>query len=153
MNTNSNNNQETNKSPISISVTVETHINAPIEKVWASWTEPSQITKWCFASNDWEAPHAENDLRTGGKFKTVMAAKNGSNSFDFEGLYTNVKTFELIEYKMSDDRHVKIEFTKLPDGIKVTETFDIENVNSKDMQQAGWQAILDNFKKYTESNN
>lgn len=135
-----------------VTVTVETVINAPIEKVWKCWTEPNHITQWCHASDDWEAPHAENDLRVGGKFKTFMAAKDRSFSFDFGGIYTKVKEFELIEYDLGDGRHVKIEFTKLPEGIKVTETFEIEGTHSKEMQQAGWQAILDNFKKHVENN-
>ena len=134
------------------SITVETIVKAPIEKVWETWTEPRHIIKWAFAQDDWEAPAAENDVRTGGKFKTVMAAKDKSTSFDFTGVYTNVKQLELIEYDMDDGRHVKIEFTKLPEGIKVTETFDIESENPKEMQRAGWQAILDNYKKYTEKN-
>lgn len=134
------------------SVTVETIINAPLEKVWATWTEPNHIVKWCFASDDWEAPHAENDVRVGGKFKTVMAAKDKSTSFDFWGTYTNIKDLELIEYVLGDGRYVKVQFTKVGDQVKVTETFDIENLHPKETQRAGWQAILDNFKKYTESN-
>jgi uncharacterized protein YndB with AHSA1/START domain len=134
-------------------VTVETLINAPLEKVWECWSKPEHITKWCFASDDWEAPHATNDLRTGGKFTTRMSAKDGSSGFDFGGTYREVKDLELIEYNIDgDNRHVKIQFEKLPDGVKVTETFEIENINSAELQRSGWQAILDNFKKYTESN-
>ncbi len=132
------------------SVTVETIVNAPIEKVWETWTEPKHIVNWAFAQDDWEAPSAEHDLRIGGKFNTVMAAKDGSFKFDFGGVYTNVVNFELIEYEFGG-RHAKIVFTKLPEGIKVTETFEIEEVNSIEKQRSGWQAIMDNFKKYTES--
>lgn len=108
--------------------------------------------KWAFASDDWEAPAAENDVRVGGKFKTVMAAKDKSTSFDFTGLYTSVKNYELIEYDIDDGRHVKVEFAKLPEGVRVTETFEPEKINPEDMQRSGWQAILDNFKKYADSN-
>lgn len=131
-------------------ITVETTVNASIEKVWERWTGPNHIPKWAFASDDWEAPHAENDVRTGGKFKTVMAAKDKSASFDFEGTYTNVKKHELIEYDIADGRHVKIEFAQTPNGVKITETFEMENENSREMQQGGWQAFLENFKKYAE---
>ncbi len=133
-------------------ITVETIVNAPIEKVWETWTEPKHITKWAFASDDWEAPHAENDIRTGGKFSTTMAAKDKSASFNFNGVYTNVKAYELIEYDIEGGRHVKIQFTKQPNGIKITETFDIEYSNSIDLQKDGWQAILENYKKYIENN-
>lgn len=134
------------------SITVETTVNAPIEKVWNSWSEPAHITKWCQASDDWHAPYADNDLRTNGKFKTTMAAKDGSFSFDFEGEYSNVEKHKLIEYQMGDGRKVKVEFEDLGNSTRVTETFDPEDTNPIEMQRGGWQAILDNFKRYTENN-
>ncbi len=147
-----------NKNPI----TVETIVKAPIAKVWEYWNKPEHIVNWAFASDDWEAPEAENDLRTGGKFKTTMAAKDKSASFDFTGIYTKVMEHELIEYDMDDHRHVKVEFNQLsadaealadkPEGVKVSVTFDPENENSEEKQRDGWQAISDNFKKYVEGN-
>ena len=133
-------------------ITIETLINAPIEKVWEYWTKPEHITQWAFASDDWEAPEAENDVRTGGTFKTVMAAKDGSTRFDFAGTYTDVKEGETIAYDMADGRHVATAFAETPDGVRVTETFDPEKENALEMQRAGWQAILENFKKYVEAN-
>lgn len=132
-------------------VTVKATVNAPIEKVWTSWNEPSHITKWCQASADWHAPFAENDLKNGGKFKTTMAAKDGSFSFDFGGTYTNVQRHQLIEYVMDDQRRVKILFESKGNQTEVTETFDPENTHDIEMQRGGWQAILDSFKRYTES--
>lgn len=132
-------------------VTIETTINAPVEKVWKAWSEPQHITKWCAASDDWHAPKAENDLRTGGTFSTRMEAKDGSFGFDFGGVYDNVKMNELIEYTMGDGRKVLVTFSPSGDQTKIVETFDAENTNPVEMQKGGWQAILDNFKKYTES--
>lgn len=131
-------------------ITVSTTVNAPIEKVWECWTKPEHITKWNFASDDWETTYAVNDVRTGGKFKSTMAAKDKSASFDFEGTYTEVKEHELMEYDMSDGRHVSVRFEEEDGGVSVTETFDPESENSEAMQREGWQAILDNFKKYSE---
>src|SRR2546423_201768 len=105
-------------------ITVETTINAPLEKVWEFWTKPEHIVKWAFASEDWEAPSAENDVRVGGKFKTVMAAKDGSTSFDFAGTYTAVENKKLIEYNIIDGRHVKTEFLQLPEEVQIVETFE-----------------------------
>ena len=68
-------------------ITVQTIVNAPVQKVWSAWNQPEHITKWCQASPDWHAPFAENNLRKDGKFKTTMAAKDGSVSFDFEGVH------------------------------------------------------------------
>lgn len=134
-----------------ISVTVEALVNAPVEKVWKTWNTPEDITKWCQASDDWHAPYAENDLRKGGKFKTTMAAKDGSFSFDFGGEYTNVEINKVIEYVMEDGRKTKIVFTAQGNETKIVETFDAESENPVEFQQQGWQAILNNFKKYTES--
>jgi uncharacterized protein YndB with AHSA1/START domain len=135
-----------------MSITVEAVINAPAEKVWKFWTIPEHIMQWNNASDDWHTPHAENDLREGGKFLARMEACDGSMGFDFEGLYEKVDLNKLIEYRLADGRKVRIRF--LPDGIrtKIVETFDAENTNSPEMQKAGWQAILNNFKKYTERN-
>ncbi len=134
-------------------ITVETIVNAPVAKVWDAWTSPSHITHWAFASDDWEAPRAENDICQGGKFVTTMAAKDKSQSFDFGGVYTHVVVNKAIEYTIDDGRKVSVSFVEDAEGkaTRVTETFDMESVNSEDLQRAGWQAILDNFKKYTET--
>ena len=135
-----------------VTITVENTVNAPVEKVWKFWTEPKHITQWVFASDDWHAPNAENDLRTGGQFKTRMEAKDGSMGFDFGGVYTNIEHHKLIEYTMGDGRKVRITFSGQGNEIKVVETFEAENENSPEMQRSGWQAILDNFRKYAEAN-
>lgn len=132
-------------------ITVQATINAPIEKVWKYWNEPNHITQWAFASDDWHAPKAENDLRTGGKFSTTMAAKDGSFSFDFGGIYTKVENHKTIEYTIADGRKVKISFVQDGNQTKVVETFEPENENPEEMQRGGWQAILDNFKKHAET--
>lgn len=133
-------------------ITVETTVNAPVKKVWSYWSTPEHIMQWCQASDDWHAPYADNDLKTGGKFKTTMAAKDGSFSFDFEGVYDKVEEYKTIEYTMPDGRKVSVHFTADGDQTKVTETFDPETTHSAEMQKSGWQAILDNFKKHTEAN-
>lgn len=131
-------------------ITVEATVNAPVEKVWTYWNEPTHITQWCAASDDWHAPHAENDLRKDGKFKTTMAAKDGSFSFDFGGVYTKVEPNRSIQYTMDDGRKVSVAFTAQGNATKVTETFEAEDTNPVEMQRGGWQAILNNFKSYTE---
>ena len=133
-------------------ITVEATIKAPIEKVWKYWTEPNHIMRWYNASDDWHAPYAENDLRVNGKFKTTMAAKDGSAGFDFEGVYTNVQLYKAIDYTIADGRKVTITFSTQGDQTKVVETFEPETINPTEMQRGGWQAIVDNFKKYTEAN-
>ncbi len=131
-------------------ITVETIVNAPVEKVWASWTEPQHITQWNHASDDWHCPKSSNDLRVGGVFSATMAAKDGSFSFDFEGVYDAVKPFEYLEYTIGDGRKVTVTFSQNEGTTHVVEEFEAETQNPAEMQQAGWQAILNNFKAYTE---
>ncbi|MFZ1368784.1 MAG: SRPBCC family protein [Ferruginibacter sp.] len=134
------------------SITVETIVQAPVEKVWECWTKPEHITGWNNASDDWHTPRAENDLREGGKFLSRMEARDGSMGFDFRGVYDAVKPNELIAYTLEDNRKVHIVFTGSGNETTVTETFEAENENSIELQRSGWQAILNNFKSYTESN-
>jgi len=133
-------------------ITIQVTIDAPIEKVWEYWNKPEHIVKWAFASDDWEAPSAENDLRVGGKFKTVMSAKDKSSRFDFIGTYTAVDHHERIEYTIDDGRKVSTVFESMGDKTKATTSFEPEHQNSEEMQRSGWQAILDNLKKHVENN-
>lgn len=134
------------------SITVSVNINANLETVWNKFTLPEHIIHWNFASDDWCSPKAENDLRVGGKFHSRMEAKDGSFGFDFEGTYLQVKPMEFIEYILADERKVKILFETKEHQTLITETFDAENENPIEMQKGGWQAILNNFKKYVEQN-
>lgn len=132
------------------SITVEAEINAPVNKVWTLWTTPNDIKQWNNASADWHTPHAENDLRAGGTFLARMEARDGSFGFDFAGVYDEVKPDERIAYTLDDGRKVTVVFENQGNQTKVVETFEAENENALELQRNGWQAILDNFKKYVE---
>ncbi len=133
-------------------ITVDATVNASVEKVWKLWTQPEHITKWNNASDDWYTPRAENDLRVGGKFLSRMEARDGSFGFDFGGVYDVIKPKEYIEYTIGDGRKVKINFADNGNETKIVQTFEPETENPIEMQRGGWQAILNSFKKYTESN-
>ncbi|SHJ69324.1 Uncharacterized conserved protein YndB, AHSA1/START domain [Arenibacter nanhaiticus] len=133
-------------------ITVQTTIQSNIDKVWNHWTKSEHITNWNFATDEWCCPKAENDLKPKGTFSWRMEAKDGSMGFDFNGNYEKVIERELITYKMEDGRWVKIEFSVKGNEVTIRETFDAEGTNSDEQQRAGWQAILENFKKYVESN-
>ena len=131
-------------------LTVQCTVNVPVAKAWQYWTEPAHIMNWNNASDDWHTPKASNDLRTGGRFVYTMAAKDGSVSFDFSGTYTEVTEHQRIAYTLDDERKVDITFEAVGDTTKVTESFEAEDMNSLELQQGGWQAILDNYKKCVE---
>ena len=135
----------------STKITVQGTVKAPVANVWKRWTTPEHIIQWNSPSDDWHTPRAENDLRVGGKFLSRMEAKDGSFGFDFAGVYDEVVTNQRIAYTMEDGRKVEIDFTEQGDETHVVTVFDAENENPIEMQRDGWQAILDNFKKYAES--
>lgn len=132
-------------------ITIETLVNAKIDKVWAYWTEPAFIMKWNAASDDWHTTFSVNDLRPGGKFTSRMEAKDGSFGFEFWGIYDKVEPMTLIESTMGDGRKMKVEFIEEGDKTKIIESFEAETENSLEMQKTGWQAILDNFGKVAEN--
>ena len=132
-------------------ITVETTINAELNKVWDCWTKPEHIIKWNFASNDWHCPKAKNDLRPKGSFSWRMEAKDGSIGFDFSGTYEKIIEKELITYNMSDGRQASITFSESGNEVRLVETFAAESTHTDEQQKAGWQAILENFKAYVES--
>lgn len=127
-------------------------VNAPIEKVWENWTQPKHITNWNFAIDTWQCPSASNDLKVGGKYLARMEAKDGSFGFDFEATYDTVVELQELTYTMTDGRKSTTVFEDRGNETAITTTFDAESENPAEMQQQGWQAILDNFKKYAESN-
>jgi len=131
-------------------ITVETTVDAPIEKVWDYWTDPRHIMHWNNASTNWHTPYAQNDLKVGGRFLSRMEAKDGSQGFDFEGIYDEVKLHEKIAYSLADNRKIEIEFLNLGNKTRIIEIFDAEKVYPVEYQKQGWQAILDNFQSYVE---
>ena len=130
-------------------ITVETTVAAPIEQVWRAYTTPADIMQWNAASADWHTTKATVDLREGGAFSSRMEAKDGSMGFDFAGTYTKVVEHQLLECEFGH-RALRVEFVPGANGVTVRETFDAEETHSQEQQRAGWQAILDNFKRHVE---
>ncbi|SFC53856.1 Uncharacterized conserved protein YndB, AHSA1/START domain [Flagellimonas taeanensis] len=131
-------------------ITVQTTVKKNVERVWECWTDPEHITQWNFAADSWCCPKAENDLKVGGKYRARMEAKDGSFGFDFEAVYDEVAKHKKISYTMTDGRQATTTFETSGTGTLVTTVFDPENQNPLEMQQGGWQAILNNFKAYVE---
>ena len=131
-------------------ITVEARINAPLARVWQAWTTPADIVQWNAASDDWHTTRASVDLRVGGAFCSRMEARDGSAGFDFEGTYTAVVKQERLECEFGG-RTLQVDFMPDGDGVRVRETFDAESTHPLEAQRAGWQAILDRFKRHVES--
>jgi len=131
-------------------IKVEASIGAPTDKVWEFWNKPEHIVNWNFAADDWCCPSAENDLRKGGKYSARMEAKDGSFGFDFEAVYDEVIEGQRIAYTMPDGRQATTSFQSKDNATHISTVFDAEDQNPVEMQREGWQAILENFKRYVE---
>lgn len=133
-------------------ITIHATISAGIQKVWNYYTQPEHITKWNFASPDWHCPSASNDMRIGGKYTARMEAKDGSFGFEFEATYSEITENQKFVYIMPDGREVSVSMNEDNHLTDITICFDAETENPVDLQRAGWQAILNNFKNYVENN-
>jgi uncharacterized protein YndB with AHSA1/START domain len=137
--------------PTSNFITISVAVDASISKVWTIWTEPDHITQWNFASDEWCCPAAINEPKPDGNMIWRMEAKDGSAGFDFCGKYSEVILHEQLEITLDDGRKIAISFEESEGITTITETFEIEDQNTAELQRQGWQAILYNFKKYAES--
>ena len=134
-----------------MNITVSVIVKASLEQAWKVWLTPEHIKQWNFASEDWECPSASVDLRIGGQLASRMQAKDGSFGFDLVCTFTQIVEYEMLEYEMEDGRVVEVKFREIDGGIEIIETFDAEDSNPIEMQQAGWQSILNNYKRYIEN--
>ena len=135
---------------MSTPVQIQTTIQAKKERVWDYYTNPQHITQWNFATPSWHCPKAENNLEVGGRYLARMEAKDGSFGFDFEAIYLEINVGRNFTYQLEDNRKVYTKFEEEEQGTKLTIIFDAEAENTIEAQRNGWQAILDNFKKYVE---
>jgi uncharacterized protein YndB with AHSA1/START domain len=135
---------------MSTKITVQAIVEMPIAKVWELWTEPSHIMGWNNATDDWHTPSATNDLKVGGEFHYQMAAKDGSFEFDYWGTYSEIEPMHKIGATLGDGRSLEILFKAEEGTTEITEIFEAETQNPVELQQMGWQAILNNFKRYAE---
>lgn len=137
---------------MSENITVKATINAPIEKVWEYYINPEHVKQWNNASPDWHTPEAESNFQVGGSFNYRMEAMDGSEGFNFTGVYDEIIEKRSIKYTMGDNRKVDVEMKAMENVTDIEVTFELESENKPEMQRDGWQAILNNFKNYVESN-
>ncbi|WP_009032384.1 SRPBCC family protein [Indibacter alkaliphilus] len=132
-------------------IRISEEIHSPLSLVWKSWTLPDHIVNWNYASDSWHCPKAENKLQPDGRFSFRMEAKDGCMGFDFSGKYLDIKEGESISSVLDDGRNVHVKFEQKKEYVIVSQEFEAEKDNSEELQKKGWQAILENFKSYTES--
>lgn len=73
---------------------LERVIDAPLEKVWRCWTEPTLLEQW-FCPKPWHVTDAKIDLRYGGEFSSVMRGPEGEE-FPNIGVFLAVEPMQRI---------------------------------------------------------
>lgn len=133
-----------------MNIEVKVLVDLPLVEVWKLWTEPEHVVNWNYASDDWQTTSAVNDLRAGGEFSYRMEARDDSFGFDFKGVHNDVSLYSFIDSSLDDGRILRVSFEEKDGYTLINEVFEAEMENSIELQRNGWQAILDNFKKYAE---
>lgn len=131
-------------------ITVACGVEASLEAVWEAWVSPEHIVHWNAASEDWHTPTATNDLRRGGRFLYRMEARDGSMGFDFGGEYLTVEHLSQIHSRLDDGRSVRVTFRVNGAVVEIEEVFEADPEHPLELHRAGWQNILDRFKRYVE---
>ena len=129
---------------------VSVQIAAPLSEVWNKWIQAEHVVNWNFAHESWCCPKAEVDFRVGGASNYRMEAKDGSFGFDLKATFLDLQFPSYIASQLEDGRGVEVQFIEGENGVLLKQRFEPESENHLDLQQQGWQAILNQFKFYCE---
>jgi uncharacterized protein YndB with AHSA1/START domain len=122
---------------------------APVERVYAAWTDAQQMKRW-FAPGDMSVPVAEADVREGGGYRVQMAGSGSDCEFHTTGgIYREVVPNRRLvftwQWEGSElETMVTLEFRPLSDSetelTLIHEGFDSEDTRDKHGQ--GWDGCL-----------
>lgn len=88
-------------------ITITRMFDAPRDSVWERWIDPNEYMCW-WGPKDFTAPHADLDVREGGKFLVSMRAPDGKEYWD-TGTYEEVIEKNRLVYRDSfADEHGNI---------------------------------------------
>jgi len=135
------------------SLTIKRRFNAPPAKVFAAWTDPEKVKRW-MSPGEVKMLSAENDARTGGRFRWVMQAPDGEKH-DVSGVYREVIPNEKLVFTWAwistPERESLVTLTFKSDGdgtlfTMVHEQFFDET--ARDNHNKGWTSAMDKLDQY-----
>jgi len=132
-------------------ISVIVTINQSLDLVWETWNDETQMKHWAFTTPEYEVRNAKNDLKIGGGYSYEMVSKESDVAFQYAGTYTQIDLNQFISFVLNDGRKVDIEFSLIEDLVYLKLQFEPVLEQDLDVQQEGWQNILNNFKNYVES--
>ncbi|TQM06370.1 SRPBCC domain-containing protein [Pseudonocardia kunmingensis] len=133
------------------SYTLTRELDAPVENVWAAWTQPDHYAQWSGAVRS----TIELDVRPGGAWRATMAAPDGSE-FPLTGSYGEVVENRRLEVHMDlpggASTAMAVDLTDLGGGktrIAVSQTCATEQ--ERDGSEQGSGMLLDGLAAYVPS--
>lgn len=138
--------------PDTLSLTLQRHIKAPVDRVYAAWLDPATLTRFMSNCQGMSLAAAETDPRVGGRF--LLGMNTGSRVIDHRGTYLELVPHSRIaftwesEYSTIEGSRVTLDLVPEGDGTLLTLTHvRFANADSRDGHSGGWATILDGLVK------
>jgi uncharacterized protein YndB with AHSA1/START domain len=146
-----------------LTLKVKRTFQAPIENVWAAWTEPKQLEHWmCRDKPDHVTKYRELEFRKGGRYLIENRTKGGV--FLGSGTYEDIQPLEKIVFtwswereegakrtKMDQPTRVTVEFRKRGEATEVLLTHTLlPNEAQVKAHEEGWNGCFDKLGEYLQ---
>jgi uncharacterized protein YndB with AHSA1/START domain len=129
------------------SLTLKRRLNAAPEKIYAAWTDPTQIVKW-FGPDTGSVLKAETDVRTGGRYAIVFKTEDGEEH-NVSGVYREVVPNQKLQFtwawRSTPERESLVTVLIKPDGAGAILTLTHEQFfdeAARDRHEWGWTGAL-----------
>ena len=137
------------------SLTLKRRLHAPVEKIYAAWTEPAQLAHWFGPAQTISGSvRAEMDVRVGGRFRVGFKTEDGEYH-EVGGVYREVVPNEKLVFTWAwhttpeRESLVSVLIRSEGEGAMLTlvhEQFFDES--ARDGHQRGWSGTLDKLERY-----
>jgi uncharacterized protein YndB with AHSA1/START domain len=127
--------------------TLTRELDAPVENVWAAWTQPDHYAQWSGAVRS----TINLDVRPGGAWSATMATPDGSE-FPLTGSYGEVVENERLEVAMDlpggASTVMDVELADLGGKTRIVLSQTCDSAEARDMSKQGSEMLLDGLAAY-----
>ena len=134
------------------SLTLKRRLNATPAKVYAAWTDPTQIVRW-FGPDSGKVTHADLDVHVGGSYAISFRSDSGEEH-NVGGVYREVVKNERLQFtwawRSMPERESLVTVSVKPDGDGTILTLIHEQFfdePARDRHQSGWNGALNKLEK------
>jgi uncharacterized protein YndB with AHSA1/START domain/predicted transcriptional regulator YdeE len=138
------------------SLTLVRRFKAPVEKVYAAWTDPAKIKAWFGPAPSDVTYLAEADVREGGRFRVAFRTAEGEDN-DVSGIYREIAPDERLVFswawRTTPERESQVTLLFKAVGAETELTVLHENFfdqTGRDNHAKGWPGALDKLGAYLD---